>query len=74
MESLTALWKRIAEPKASVPPERQLFTNQDLRALIAPLFVEQLLAMLVGIADTNYLSNGGDPLEYGDILENKLNC
>ncbi len=73
MESLTALWKRIAEPKASVPPERQLFTNRDLRALIAPLFVEQLLAMLVGIADTLMVSYAGEAAVSGVSLVNMLN-
>ena len=67
MEALTALWKRIAAPKASVPPERQLFTNRDLRALIAPLFVEQLLAMLVGIADTLMVSYAERPLYPGSV-------
>ena len=73
MEALTALWKRIAEPKASVPPERQLFTNRDLRALIAPLFVEQLLAMLVGIADTLMVSYAGEAAVSGVSLVNMLN-
>ena len=29
-----------------------MFTNQDLKKLIIPLFLEQLLVALVGIADT----------------------
>ena len=29
-----------------------MFTNRDLRNLIVPLFVEQFLLMLVGLADT----------------------
>ena len=28
-----------------------MFTNQDLKKLIIPLFLEQLLVALVGIAD-----------------------
>lgn len=28
-----------------------MFTNQDLKKLIVPLFLEQLLVVLVGIAD-----------------------
>ena len=28
-----------------------MFTNQDLKKLIVPLFLEQLLVALVGIAD-----------------------
>ena len=33
-----------------------MFTNQDLRKLIIPLFIEQFLLMFVGIADTFVVS------------------
>ena len=33
-----------------------LFTNKDLKAMIVPLFLEQLLVMLVGMADTLVVS------------------
>ena len=33
-----------------------MFSNRDLRNLIIPLFVEQFLLMLVGIADTFVVS------------------
>ena len=31
---------------------KELFSNKDLKAMIVPLFLEQLLVMLVGMADT----------------------
>ena len=40
------------EPKQTLPKERQRFGNRGLFALILPILVEQLLTMLVGIADT----------------------
>lgn len=39
-----------------------MFTNKDLKNLIVPLFLEQLLVMLVGIADTFIVSYAGKPL------------
>ncbi len=36
--------------------KNSLFSNKDLRAMIVPLFLEQLLVMLVGMADTLVVS------------------
>ena len=36
-----------------------MFTNQDLKKLIIPLFLEQLLVALVGIADVICRRGGG---------------
>lgn len=36
-----------------------LFSNKELKKLILPLFMEQLLVMLVGIADTFVVSYAG---------------
>ena len=36
--------------------KRMFFTNETLRAMIIPLFLEQLLVMLVGLADTFVVS------------------
>ena len=33
-----------------------MFSNKDLKGLIVPLFMEQLLVMLVGVADTFVVS------------------
>ena len=44
--------ERIIEPKEYLPIERQLFSNEMLKAMIIPLLIEQLLQMIVGLADT----------------------
>ena len=36
--------------------KEELFTNEQLKDLILPLFLEQLLVMLVGMADTLIIS------------------
>ena len=46
------------------------FSNDDLRRLIIPLFLEQLLVMLVGIADTFMVSFAGDAAVSGVSLVN----
>lgn len=50
-----------------------LFTNKDLKELIIPLFIEQLLAMLVGIADTFVISYAGEAAVSGVSLVNSFN-
>ena len=66
-------WDRVLEPKGQIPPERQLFSNRDLKLLILPLFGEQLLAMLVGVADTVMVSYAGEAAVSGVSLVNMLN-
>ena len=39
--------------------ERHLFTNTDIRKLLLPIMVEQLLASLMGMVDTIMVSNVG---------------
>lgn len=36
-----------------------MFSNQDLKKMIVPLFFEQLLVLLVGIIDTFMISSAG---------------
>ena len=50
----------LAEPRQGIPRERQMFSNQSLKELITPLFGEQLLAVLVGVADTFMVSYAGE--------------
>lgn len=55
--------------------ERQaaLFSDKDLKAMIVPLFLEQLLAMFVGLADTLIVSYAGEAAISGVSLVNQFN-
>lgn len=61
--------KRYADKKTGT----LLFSNQDLKKLILPLFFEQLLMMLVGIADTFVISFVGETAVSGVSLVNAFN-
>ena len=61
------------EPRQVLPKERQRFENRGLFALILPILVEQLLTMLVGIADTLMVSYAGEAAVSGVSLVNQLN-
>lgn len=50
-----------------------MFTNQDLKRMILPLFMEQLLVMLVGLADTFIISFAGEAAVSGVSLVNMFN-
>lgn len=50
-----------------------LFSNKHLRAMIIPLFLEQLLVMLVGLADTLIVSYAGEAAVSGVSLVNQFN-
>lgn len=50
-----------------------MFSNKDLRCLIFPLFVEQFLLMLVGIADTFVVSFSSEADVSGVSLVNSFN-
>lgn len=52
----------IIEPKIQISKQRQIFTNKNLKNLIIPLIIEQLLVLLVGIADTLMVSYAGEQL------------
>ena len=49
------------------------FSGKDLRKMIIPLFLEQLLVMLVGIADTLVVSYAGEAAVSGVSLVNQFN-
>lgn len=54
--------------------EKQMpFSGKDLRKMIVPLFLEQLLVMLVGIADTLVVSYAGEAAVSGVSLVNQFN-
>lgn len=64
---------RMIEPKHSIAKERQIFSNADLKTLILPLFLEQLLEVLVGVADTFMVSYAGEAAVSGVSLVNMFN-
>jgi putative MATE family efflux protein len=49
------------------------FSNKELKNMIVPLFLEQLLVMLVGIADTLVVSFAGEAAVSGVSLVNQFN-
>ena len=49
------------------------FSGRRLRAMILPLFVEQLLVMLVGLTDTLMVSHAGEAAVSGVSLVNQFN-
>ena len=49
------------------------FSDKDLRKMIVPLFFEQLLVLLVGIADTFMVSYAGEEAVSGVSLTNSFN-
>lgn len=53
-----------------VSPIQHRFSNKALRDLIVPLFLEQLLVMLVGVADTFMVSFAGAATVSGVSLDN----
>lgn len=53
--------------------KKDLFSNQELKAMIIPLFLEQLLVMLVGLADTLVVSHVGEAAVSGVSLVNQFN-
>lgn len=50
-----------------------LFSNESLKEMIIPLFLEQLLVMLVGMADTLVVSYVGEAAVSGVSLVNQFN-
>lgn len=64
---------KLIEPRQGIPEERKLFSNLDLKVLIVPLFMEQLLAVLVGAADTFMVSYAGEAAVSGVSLVNMFN-
>ena len=51
----------------------EVFSNQQLKEMIVPLFFEQLLIMLVGMADTLVVSYAGESAVSGVSLVNQFN-
>lgn len=54
-------------------PETYLFSNLDLKRLIVPLVIEQILAITVGMADTVMVSSAGEAATSGVSLVDMIN-
>ena len=57
---MKALLSRLIEPRAAGVRPDSRFTNAALKAMIIPLMIEQLLQLIVGIADTMMVSYAGE--------------
>ena len=53
--------------------QTEVFTNRQLKSMILPLFFEQLLVILVGMADTLIISYAGEAAVSGVSLVNQFN-
>ena len=53
--------------------ENEVFSDQELKKMIVPLILEQLLVMLVGLADTLVVSYAGESAVSGVSLMNQFN-
>ena len=63
---------RIINPKPMLPARRQIFSDRALRAMIVPLLIEQLLQLVVGIADTMMVSHAGEATVSGVSLDTMI--
>ena len=61
---------QLIEPKTNLDSKRKIFSDTALMQIIVPLFFEQLLTMMVGIADTFMISYAGDAAVSGVSLVN----
>lgn len=61
---------RLIEPKTGLDSRQKIFSDAALMQIIVPLFFEQLLTMMVGIADTFMISYAGDAAVSGVSLVN----
>ena len=51
----------------------RLFSDKELRLLIVPLIIEQILAITVGMADTMMISYAGEAVISGVALVDLIN-
>ena len=59
--------------KKVIPKDKLLFSNTELRKLIVPLVIEQMLVMLVGMIDTVMVSAVGEAAISGTSLVDMIN-
>ena len=63
---------RILNPRPVLPASRQIFSDRALKAMIVPLLIEQLLQLVVGIADTMMVSYAGEATVSGVSLDTMI--
>lgn len=63
----------IREKKQEILPAGYLFDNRALKHLIAPLIIEQILAVTVGMVDTMMVSSVGEAATSGVSLVDMIN-
>lgn len=71
--AMNVLLNKIIEPKNQIREEQKLFSNHALKIMLIPLFMEQLLSVLVGVADTFMVSYAGEAAVSGVSLVNMFN-
>ena len=65
-------FSNLIEPKMPLKETQKIFSNNMLKAMIIPLVVEQLLQMIVGLADTLMVSYAGEPVVAGVGLDTMI--
>ncbi len=63
----------IYKKKKEINPPAFLFSNQELKRLIVPLIIEQILAVTVGMVDTMMVSSVGEAATSGVSLVDMIN-
>lgn len=71
--SIGSIVNRLIEPKVQIDEDRKLFSNLDLKRLIVPLIIEQMLTMMVGLVDTMMISYAGEAAVSGVSLVDMIN-
>ena len=64
--------QRLIEPGQQIDDRQKRFSDAMLKAMIVPLVVEQLLQMVVGLADTMMVSYAGEAVVAGVGLDTML--
>ena len=59
-------------PRPLLPEQRRSFSDAALKAMIIPLMIEQLLQMVVGLADTMMVSYAGEAVVAGVGLDTMI--
>ncbi len=69
---MISILERIIEPEKRLPEGRRPFDNAVLWAMILPLLIEQLLQVVVGLADTLMVSYAGEATVSGVSLDTMI--